>query len=202
MASHHASTNPAGVARILYKEIVEGDVRKTKAKSNDSKSGGGARDFRFGDFKKLEPIIRKMFPNSTIKKRRRDGASVKIEVFRGTFHWNLNNAHESKEVEFESPTTARPNEGRITQVPKQPALAPELIPKFDKGNKVLLLLVQQNDGSVWPHFIQESSLAEPGAWDPVVAAELLKCINAKRAANRVVIGYRDFASGEGYCNGK
>ena len=36
------------VARILYREITEGDLRKVLAKSNDSDTGGGARDLRFG----------------------------------------------------------------------------------------------------------------------------------------------------------
>lgn len=36
--------NGAGqVARILYKEIVEGDRRKADAESNDSDSGGGGK---------------------------------------------------------------------------------------------------------------------------------------------------------------
>jgi hypothetical protein len=40
--------NGAGqVARILYKEIVEGDRRKADAESNDSDSGGGQETFDF-----------------------------------------------------------------------------------------------------------------------------------------------------------
>ena len=202
MPTDHAISNPTGVARILYKEIVLGDIRKTKAESNDSDSGGGARDFRFGDFASLEAIIRKMFPTALMEQRRRNGQSMSVEIFRGRFYWNFNGVDENKEVDFEPPTTARPSEGRITRVHEQPCFSPDRIPTFNDGNKVLLLLVQRNDGTVWPYFIEEASLEEPGAWDERVAKDILKCINARRAANRVVIGYRDFITGGGYCNGK
>lgn len=196
------SADAQGVARILYKEIVEGDLRKILAESNDSPSGGGARDFRFGDFETLEPIIRKMFPHVVKEARRRDGKSVDVEIFKGRFYWNFTGKDECKEAEFEPPTTARPREGRITRVHEQPCFDTNRIPKFGAGNQVLLLLVQRNDQTVWPYFVQESSLAVPGAWDPRVAKELLKCIHATRPENRVVIGYRDFITAESYCNGK
>jgi hypothetical protein len=187
------------VARILYKEIVPGDLRKIIAESNDSATGGGARDFRFGEFGKLEPIIRKLFPHTIKQRRRREGKYVEVDIFRGTFHWNASGVDEQKEVEFEPPTTARPSEGRITRVHEQPCFAPGRIPK---SGKVLLLLVQRNDGTVWPHFIEEASLSVPGVWDVRVSKELLDCIDRKRAANMAVIGYRDFTTGKGYCNEK
>jgi hypothetical protein len=43
------SKPPTAAARILYKEIVEGDLRKFRAESNDAATGGGARDLRFRD---------------------------------------------------------------------------------------------------------------------------------------------------------
>lgn len=202
MANHSAKLNPRGVARIFYKEIVDGDVRKINADSNDAKTGGGARDFRFGDYDKVAPIMEKFFPEAKTVKRKRNGQQVDVEVRRGRFYWNSNNKEESKEVEFEPPTTARPSEGRITRVHEQPSFAPNKIPPFNAGNKVLLLVVQCNDGTVWPYFIEESSLSMPGAWDQQVAKTILACINAKRASNRVVIGYRDFVTGDAYCNGK
>jgi len=202
MPSKDQNLNPRGVARIFYKEIVEGDVRKMKAESNDSDTGGGARDFRFGDYEKLKPIMEKLFPEVAILKRRRDGQQVDIQIRFGKFYWESNDKEESRQVEFEPPTTARPREGRITRVHEQPCFAPETIPNFDAGNEVLLLLVQRNDGTVWPYFIQESSLSAPGLWDKQVANTILSCIQKKRPANRAVIGYRDFITGDAYCNGK
>jgi hypothetical protein len=200
--SANAPQSPSAVARILYKEIVEGDLRKIKAESNDSDTGGGARDFRFGEFDRLEPIIRKMFPSAMKEARRRGGKATDIEIFKGTFHWNFGGNDEHKAVEFEPPTSARPKEGRITRVHEQPCFDTKRIPKFGVGNRVLLLLVQRNDGTVWPYFVEESSLSSPGAWDSRVAKELLGCIHARRAQNRAVIGFCDFTTGDRYCNGR
>lgn len=202
MARHDARLNPKGVARIFYKEIVDGDVRKINADSNDADTGGGARDFRFGDYENLSSIIEKLFPDAVLVQRKRNGQQVNVEIRRGRFYWDADGKEESREVEFEPPTTARPSEGRITRVHEQPSFDPNRIPPFNTGNKVLLLLVQCNDGTVWPYFIEESSLSIPGEWDTQVARTIQDCIIAKRALNRVVIGYRDFVTGDGYCNGK
>ena len=37
----------SNVKLIIYKKIVDGDLRKFSATSNDQPSGGGARDLRF-----------------------------------------------------------------------------------------------------------------------------------------------------------
>lgn len=198
----NSSATPSAVARILYKEVVPGDLRKIEAESNDSNTGGGARDFRFGEFKKLEAIIRQMFPRIIHQQRRRGGRTTDVEVFGGKFFWNFNGKDESKDVIFEPPTDVRPNEGRVTRVHEQVCFALDRIPGAKNGSKVLLLLVQRADGSVWPYFIESASLSEPGRWDPRVSSELLKCINAFRPTNRVVIGFCDFETGNRYCNGK
>lgn len=196
-------SHPVSVARILYKEVVEGDLRKIAAESNDSDTGGGARDFRFGDFQRLEPIVRKMFPDVIKDWRRRGNQTIQVDILVGMFHWYSDDgAVLKRKVEFEPPTTARPNEGRITKVHEQPSFDVRRIPELGEGNRVLLLLVQRADGTLWPHFVTEKSLEIAGAWDPRVANELLACIRARRPAGRAVIGYRDFGTGDMYCNGK
>ena len=201
MVNRSERHNPRDVARIIYKEIADGDVRKINADSNDAKTGGGARDFRFGAYDKVAPFMEKLFPEVQNVNRKRNGQQVGVEIRRGRFYWYSGQKEESKEVEFEPPTTARSTEGRITRVHEQPCFDQQKIPPFSAGNKVLLLLVQCHDGTVWPYFIEESSLNAPGAWDSRVAKTILACINAKRALNRVVIGYRDFVTGGSYCNG-
>lgn len=193
---------PHGVARILYKEIVPGDLRKILAESNDSKTGGGARDFRFGDYKNLVPVVNQMFPQVSREKRRRKGMITEVEIRKGTFCWDTGGGVQKKAVEFEPPTSARPSEGRITCVHEQPALDVALIPKVNDDDKVILLLVQRNDGSVWPYFTHLKSLATEGAWDNRVASEIIRCVGAARAEGRATIGFRDFTTGDGYCNGK
>ena len=192
------------VTRILYKEIVEGDRRKIRAQSNDSDTGGGARDFRFGSYEQLLPVIKRMFPNVVKEPRRRGKAISRIDVFQGDFYWQRagSGAVEHKSSFFEPPTDVRPSEGRIVRVHEYACFDTKLIPPHGNGDRVLLLLIQRSDANVWPHFVTERSLRTPGEWDRTVAAELLSCIDAARPANRAVIGYRDFDSHESYCNGK
>jgi len=190
------------VTRILYKELVEGDLRKLQAKSNDADTGGGARDFRFGSYKTLLPVIRLMFPETVKESRKRGGQTVLIDVFKGCFSWHDagGDKHE-KDAYFEPPTDVRPSEGRIARVHEYPCFDASHV-KIGVGNRVLLLLVQLEDGSVWPHYAEEQSLRTPNAWHQVVAQELLNCLDAERPVNQAVIGYRDFTNANRYCNGK
>lgn len=189
------------VARILYKELVEGDLRKLRAESNDADTGGGARDFRFGSYRTLLPVIKAMFPRTAQEDRKRNGVVAQIDVFKGTFYWKGATGVESKEAIFEPPTDARPSEGRIARVHEYPCFDASNV-RIGVGNRVLLLLIQLDDDTVWPHYAEEKSLRTPNAWHPVVARELLDCLDAKRPANQVVIGYRDFTNAGRYCNGK
>ena len=75
------------VARILYKELVEGDLRKLQAKSNDADTGGGARDFRFRSFDTLLPVIKQMFPQTVQEMRRRNNQQLLVDIFKGQFSW-------------------------------------------------------------------------------------------------------------------
>lgn len=191
------------VARILYKEIVPGDLRKILAQSNDSGTGGGARDFRFGSFEQLLPVIERMFPKKVKMNRKRKGIAEEIDVFQGEFFWHNDKGQvERKASFFEPPTDARGSEGRIARVHEYSCFNTSRMPTGGEGNRVLLLLIQLEDGSVWPHYAEEKTLRIEGKWHPVVAKELLACLDAKRAANRAVIGYRDFTNADRYCNGK
>ena len=193
---------PRDVARILYKELVEGDLRKLQAKSNDADTGGGARDFRFGSYTTLLPVIKLMFPRAVKEHRKRGGQIVEIDVFQGVFSWlDATGNVQSKEAYFEPPTDARPSEGRIARVHEYPCFDASHV-KIGAGNRVLLLLIQLYDGSVWPHYAEESSLRTPNVWHPGVSKELLDCLDAERPDNQAVIGYRDFTNAGRYCNGK
>lgn len=190
------------VARILYKEILPGDLRKILAQSNDSDSGGGARDFRFGSYGKVVPVIKEMFPETVKEERKRDGVANDIDIFKGRFYWYRHDGSvDSKASFFEPPTDVRPSEGRIVRVHEYGCFDTKLIPKGGVGNRVLLLLIQRKDGKVWPHFAEEKSLRQAGVWDPAVAKELLDCLDAPRAVGRATVGYRDFTSKGRYCNG-
>lgn len=190
------------VARILYKELVEGDLRKLQAQSNDSDTGGGARDFRFRSFGKLLPVIKQLFPQTEQVQRRRDNKPVMVDIYKGTFYWyDAAGNVQSKEGYMEPPTSARPGEGRIPRVHEYSCFDASRV-KIGVGNRVLLLLIQLMDGTVWPYYAEEKTLRTPGAWDPVVAKELLACTDADRAENLAVLGFRDFTTSDRFCNGK
>lgn len=190
------------VARILYKELVEGDLRKLQAKSNDADTGGGARDFRFRSFDTLLPVIKQMFPQTVKETRRRNNQSLLVDIFKGHFSWyDANQNVVSKEAYMEPPTSARPGEGRIARIHEYPCFDASKV-KIGAGNRVLLLLIQLHDGSVWPYYAEEKTLRTKGVWDPVVAKELLDCLDAERPVNQAVLGFRDFTNAGRYCNGK
>jgi hypothetical protein len=191
------------VARILFKEIVPGDLRKIHAQSNDTPSGGGARDFRFGAFSRLQPAIAKMFPYTATEERRRGGRRECIDVYKGHFSWRDSRGNvQNKESFFEPPTDARPSEGRIARVHEYGCFDTSLMPLGDTGNRVILLLIQLNDNSVWPYYAEERTLRVTGIRDTLVAEVLLGCLDAQRPAGYAAIGFRDFITGEYYCNGK
>lgn len=195
-------TTPPTVARILYKQIVPGDLLKFRAQSNISDSGGGARDLRYGSFKSIKSAVRQMFPHVAQELRSRDGEQVMLDVFRGRFYWQGEDGSEqSCEVDFETPTDARPSEGRLARVHEVPCFSQDQIPSLADGNVVVLLLIQKSDGKVWPHFTNVNSLTHDN-WDPRVAQTILTCIAAKRNATHSVIGYKDFMTDQRYCNGK
>jgi hypothetical protein len=178
------------------------NLHQLNAESNDSPSGGGARDFRFGSYKKVLPAIKKMFPNSTTKTRKRTSVAQQVEVFQGTFSWMSKGKEVRKESFFETPTDVRPSEGRIARVHEYECFNADRIPTATPDNRVLLLLIQRADGTVWPHYVEEKSLRTPGAWDKKVAKELIDCLDAERSKATSVIGYYDFEFSEKYCNGK
>ena len=76
-----------GIARIVFREILDGDRRKFVAKSNDTDTGGGARDIRFRSWTKLKTVFRRMFPHVRHLSRRRDGKPVTEDAYVGTFSW-------------------------------------------------------------------------------------------------------------------
>jgi hypothetical protein len=144
-----------------------------------------------------------MFPQVVKEWRKRDGRTVEIDVFKGQFFWRDNDGHVvRKDSFFEPPTDVRPLEGRIARVHEYACFDTSLVPKGGMGNRVLLLLIQLHDGSVWPFYAEERTLRARGMWDPTVAKELLTCIDAKRPSSRAVIGYKDFTNGYKYCDGK
>lgn len=195
-----ASTN---VLRLLYKEINDGDRKKFRADSNfDKDEGGGARDLRFSGFVELGPFLGLMFPGRKAVKRKRQGVSTSVDQLSAALHW-LDDAgvHNQKEAYFEPPTDTRENEWRLTKVHTFGCFRDNVIPQAKPDKKIILLLVQNVQGQVWPHFAEEDDL-RGGVWHSVIAGPVVDCMDAKRRADGVVLGFVDYTNSKRYCNGR
>lgn len=179
---------PANVMRIVFKEIVAGDRRKFEAESNDDPTaGGGARDLRFRPFDKFGPVFSRMFPDVSDK-----------GICRGRLHWVQNGKEHSGDAFFHPPTSARPNEGRLANVDRY--LPVNKLPSEGTGTAILML-VQNDDGRVWPEFTTDRSL-EKGGWHAQVRDMIVGCLRARRRANVSMVGFVDFETKESFCNGQ
>ncbi len=189
------AAQPAGVLRVVFRQIVAGDFRKFKAESNDADSGGGARDLRFRPYPAFRDIFADLLPSTRIEKRRRNGIPTDTEIRVGAFFWSEGNGKEaSKEATFEPPTDARPNEGRIPVVHTYPPF--NTLPATTEG-KMVALLIQREDGNVWPAFATEEALRS-GQWNTGISDFILKSLDANRPQNQVARGFIDFVARKDY----
>ena len=170
------------VKLVIYKKIVDGDLRKFSATSNDQPSGGGARDLRFSPAEDFLPAFAAMFPN-------RDGP-----VLHGLFSWvDL----PPTEVDIHPPTPSRPSEIRIGRVHE--CFPAEVIPR--SARDCILLLILDGGGSVWPYFTSEHSLRTDN-WHPMVRDAILRGLHARRPRRITPMGYINLADGRSYTNGE
>lgn len=191
---------PQDVRRVVFKEIPPGDFKKFIAESNISNSGGGARDLRFRPHRDFGPIFGRMFPERKEVYRRRGGITTLEEVFVGTLAWKEteNGLPQRARIQYEPPTDAREDEGRIARVH-------ELWPfnhanlSVDEG-RVLLLLVEDDGGEVWPYFRTEQELSTK-PWAESVRVPILACLAKPRRSGAIARGYIDFTLGVSDCCG-
>ncbi|MGY2078811.1 hypothetical protein [Modestobacter sp. SYSU DS0657] len=199
---------PAGVRRLVYKELLAGDYRKLAAKSNDSDSGGGARDLRFSY--KFDGIFARLLPGSSTKNRTRKGIRVEEPLRTGPVYLDeeTETGVETTVVEmvWETPTDARPSEGRIAKVHASPAtrqlLAARDAMRDENGNppRVFVLFVQDDQGELRVHYAYEKDL-RAGEWAPAVAKPMLGHLdNVNRRRDRAVAGYIDFIDNVHYAH--
>lgn len=190
------------ITRVLWREIRQGDRRKFSATSNDTQSGGGARDLRFRGDEELENIIVAMFPHAESAIRRRESGG-QVTVYRGTFCWNVevsgNVVTRSVPAYMEPPTDTRPTEWRIPRVHTYEVFqAP--IPPDALNDRVLLLLIQTKDGNIWPRFATESSLRNDSRWSKAVQAHIVHCLNRQKTTSKALYGFIDLQTKHEYCN--
>jgi len=178
-----------GIKRLIFKKIVDGDRRKFEAASNDTPSGGGARDLRFSPYDQFKIIFQRMFPNEYSSQ------------YSGDVSWV--SCRETGEIKtrtntFFPPSVSRANEGRIIQINKN--LPTDLIPHIDEGDAILVFIQNDND-EVWVFYTTEKSLLHDD-WDESVKQFLLEAIRAKRSKKSTAMGFVDFELNERFYNGK
>ena len=171
-----------GIRIVLYKKIVPGDIRKFRAESNDTDSGGGARDLRFSPANRFFPILKRMFPN--------EGPNGRF--YTGELHWRL---WPTTHVTVHAPTRSRPNEVRIAKIHE--CFPRDAVPN-DATDCILILLLDENF-EVWAYFTSEYSLRTQG-WHSRIKDGVLGGLEARRNSLVTPVGYLDFENGDEYTN--
>jgi hypothetical protein len=178
--------------RALFKIVLDGDVRKINAESNDAPTGGGARDIRFSH-RLFEPVVVKMFPAVVHAHRtKRDQLDIRVGRLR---YYDDAGQPQSKEIEYWPPTDARDSEGRIARVPEIPPFEARFYPQNEGA--VFYLLIQGSDGAITAHFASEDSLRKPGVWNKDIANAILTSL-AEAPGNVSARGWIDWTTGNSY----
>ena len=174
---------------ILFQQLRLATVLKAQAVSNEAPTGGGARDLRLRPYDRFQPFMERLLPDARTRLRR-DGGEVTIRY--GLATWG--DGSETREIEYWSPTNARPREGRIAQINSLPPLA---VPPEDVEGAVILF-VRDEDGLIWVRYATDEGLR---ASLPEVGDFILDCLG-NATENRIATGYIDLApNGLGsYCN--
>jgi hypothetical protein len=178
-----------GARRVFYQEMKAGDVLKLQAQSNESPTGGGARDLRVSPEGQFRPIFERMFPQT--RQRRSNRRLVTVNF--GDVRWAADEETRTREIEVWPPTDVRPYELRIAKINEGfPADVPE------SGGRVFVLLVQNDKDEVWGHYITEEDLRS-GEFNQRVSEAILACLELKREG-RSARGYVDLSTGQQYCH--
>lgn len=182
------------LVRLVYREVLPGDVAKFAGKANITQSGGGARDFRFRPYFKFQGIFEKLLSGRKTETRIRNGVPTPEVIYTASVSVvDASGAATTRPIEFEPPTTARENEGRLPRLNAYGLLVPS-------GNcgRVLLLLYQTGNSQLFLNFATEQDLRN-NLWDQTVTRHLLDCLEEERPVSHAAQGFFDLETGESYC---
>ncbi|RZF61465.1 hypothetical protein [Sphingobacterium corticibacterium] len=121
----------------FFQEVVRGDIRKFNLKSNDSPTGGGARDLRISPVSDYWDHLLLFFPNR-ISDREYTG--------------KIRSENNVKTITLMGPTTSRRNECRICKIAQIDNwnIAQEYYESIiNSGNKWIYLLILDENKNVW-----------------------------------------------------
>lgn len=159
------SGNGQAIIRVLFQNIDDGDRRKFEARSNDSDTGGGARDLRFRPEDIFLPFFGRMLPHKRYEARTSKGVKSQIEVLSGTVTWTEPTGDKSATLEVWPATNARPNECRISRISSYGLYS--LIKSDPSGGRSVFMMFQQASSAIRIYFTTETSL-RTGNWDPKI----------------------------------
>lgn len=175
------------VKRVIFKRMLDGDLRKLRTESANATSGGGARDLRFGPWDRFEPVVDRMLPDKVTRRSRRkvNGRFVPQDVegvAKGDVRWQSDGVVHEKPFEFWPPTDSRAFEGRVATTYKLPPLAPDRLPPAAEG--IVFGLIWEDDDGVWAQYASEAAVRNPPAgepWEPTIREALLEGLDGARA---------------------
>lgn len=181
--------NPGEIKRFVFREVLAGDVLKFAAQSSSSGTGGGARDMRFRPYDKFDAVFERLLTGRKTVSRVRNAVPVDIRIYSAP----VSVVHSSSRVttatmEFEPPTTARDDEGRLTRLNHYGLAVPA------SQGRVMLLIWQTGDNAVRLAFATEKQLAA-GKWHPQIGQALVDCFATKRRHGNAAQGFVDFVRG-------
>jgi len=209
MVSSPELDKPEGVRRLVYKELLQGDYRKLSGTSNDTPSGGGARDLRF-PYHAFDGVFARLLRGEQVLTRKRGAIRQEINVRSGAVYLDEETIDgvvtTQAEMLWESPTDSRATEGRIPRVHASPA-AQQLLRARDQMQavdgrppRVFALFVQDDNGELRVHYAYEHDL-RAGEWATAVARPILEHLdNINRRRDRAVNGYIDFMTNTHYAH--
>lgn len=184
-------------ALLVYREVMEGDLRKLQGKSNDALTGGGARDLRF-DWKAFRPVMHRIFSQEGIG---RGGKSIRIAIITYT---DAAGQSQTTTMSYWPPAKKRHWEDRVARVHASEALGSG-VPELGFG-RVFVTFTLFTDGTVRCDYAYEDDLRQD-KWAPTVCNVIIGCLettdekNGDRTNNRVPTqGYYDFTTGKRYCH--
>jgi hypothetical protein len=168
---------------VFFQEILEGDLKKQKAESNEADTGGGARDMRIP--KTFETFLLPFFPAA--------GNSERVNI--GTVTWHDGARERNTTLELWRPTKARPAELRIARIHQVDAwkITDEeaFVEDLSAGKRWFYLLVMTEGGKVVASIMQAAHLDDAEARIKRAIWERVRATASGRASR----GIYDYNSG-------